>query len=67
MAERVDAKTAHDLILRGVTVIDVLPATVFEQEHLPGALSVPLESFDPMQLASFDQAEPLLVYCFDQH
>ena len=50
-----------------MTVIDVLPASVFEQEHLPGAINVPLEAFEPAQLRSLDRADPLLVYCFDQH
>ena len=35
--------------------------------HLPGATNLPLETFDPSQVESFDRAEPLLVYCFDQH
>ncbi len=48
-------------------VIDVLPASIYTQEHLPGAVNVPLETFEPSQLASYDKAAPLVVYCFDQH
>jgi rhodanese-related sulfurtransferase len=65
--KRVDALEAQTLVERGVTVIDVLPASVFRQEHLPGALNVPLEQFRPSDVDSFDRAAALVVYCFDQH
>jgi rhodanese-related sulfurtransferase len=64
---RVDAKEAERLIADGVQLVDVLPAEVFAQERLPGARNVPLATFEPSQLESFDRAETLLVYCFDQH
>ena len=67
MVERIDAVEAEQLIADGVRTLDVLPAEVFEQVHLPGATSMPLEEFDPTEVESFDRSEPLLVYCFDQH
>ncbi|CAN5701869.1 MAG: rhodanese-like domain-containing protein [Ilumatobacteraceae bacterium] len=65
--KRVDALEAKAMIDDGVTTIDVLPASVFTQEHLPGARSLPLDTFEASQVESFDKAAPLLVYCFDQH
>ena len=47
MVERIDAVEAEQLIADGVRTLDVLPADVFEQVHLPGATSMPLEEFDP--------------------
>ena len=67
MVERIDAVEAEQLVADGVRTLDVLPADVFEQVHLPGATSMPLEEFDPTDVESFDRSEPLLVYCFDQH
>jgi rhodanese-related sulfurtransferase len=67
MTERVDAKQAQRLIADDILVVDVLPASVYEQEHLPGARNVALETFDPSQVASIDRKAALLVYCFDQH
>jgi rhodanese-related sulfurtransferase len=67
MTTGVDALEAQDLIERGVRVVDVLPAKVFAKEHLPSAVNVPLETFDPSQFSSFDRSAGLLVYCFDQH
>ena len=67
MVARVDAKDAQRLMADGVQFIDVLPADVFVQEHLPGARNLPLATFEPAQLDSIDRAEPMVVYCFDQH
>lgn len=67
MAVRVDAKEAQRLMADGVQFVDVLPAGVFGQEHLPGACNVPLATFEPAQVDSLDRAEALLIYCFDQH
>jgi rhodanese-related sulfurtransferase len=67
MVARVDAKEAQTMIADGVQLVDVLPLEIFSAEHLPGARNVPLATFEPSQLDSFDRAETLLVYCFDQH
>jgi rhodanese-related sulfurtransferase len=64
---RVDALEAEELIAAGVRTLDALPQSVYQQEHLPGAESLPLEQFQPSQVADWDRAEPVLVYCFDQH
>lgn len=67
MITRVDALEAKDLIDGGIVVIDALPGTIWQQERLPGARSVPLEDFEPAVVDDLDRAEPVLVYCFDQH
>jgi rhodanese-related sulfurtransferase len=65
--ERVDARGAQRLIAGGAVVIDVLPRAKYDEEHLPGAISVPLETFTPTDVAQLDRDAQLLVYCFDQH
>ena len=55
------------MIDAGVAVVDVLPASVFQEEHLPGAGSLPLETFQPSDATPLDREAPLLVDCFDQH
>jgi rhodanese-related sulfurtransferase len=67
MTVRIDALEARQLVDDGIRAVDVLPSSVFEKEHLPGACSLPLETFEPSQVESWDRAAPLLVYCFDQH
>ena len=67
MIERVDALEAKELLAAGTLVLDALPESVYRQEHLPGARSLPLETFEPSQVEAFDRAAGVLVYCFDQH
>jgi rhodanese-related sulfurtransferase len=44
-----------------------LPAAIYSQEHLPGAVNVPLETFRPDDVSGFDRNTAVVVYCFDQH
>ena len=67
MAKRIDVDRLIRLSKRGAPVVDVLPRSVYLREHLPGAVSVPLETFRPEDVDDFDRAKPLVVYCFDQH
>lgn len=67
MITRVDALQAKDLIDAGVTVLDALPEATWRREHLPTARSMPLEAFEPSVVDDLHPAEPVLVYCFDQH
>ena len=66
MIVRVDAREGEQMIADGVRTVDVLPASVFRQEHLPGAVNVPLQTFEPAQVEPFARRDPVLVYCFDQ-
>jgi rhodanese-related sulfurtransferase len=67
MITRVDALEGRVVIERGVVVLDALPEATWRREHLPTARSVPLETFEPSTVDDLDRAEPVLVYCFDQH
>jgi rhodanese-related sulfurtransferase len=67
MVQRIDVDRVIELVGAGATLVDVLPATIFRQEHLPGALNVPLETFSPSALDAIPRDRALVVYCFDQH
>ena len=67
MSNRIDAVGATQLLADGVQFVDVLPASIFVQEHLPGALSLPLETLTSTSVEAFDRSKPVVVYCFDQH
>jgi rhodanese-related sulfurtransferase len=49
----------------GAQVVEVLPADEFEDEHLPGAINIPLKSLDRDSPASLDRQRPVTVYCYD--
>ncbi|MCU1398897.1 MAG: hypothetical protein JWN62_2006 [Acidimicrobiales bacterium] len=67
MVKRIDAPGAQRKASRGVQFVDVLPASIFVQEHLPGARSLPLETLRADAVADLDRSQPMVVYCFDQH
>ncbi len=61
--ESVDVPELRRRIKRGdVTVIDVRPAVEYLAGHIPGALSVPLETLSS-RLAELPKARPVVAYC----
>jgi rhodanese-related sulfurtransferase len=67
MVARIDVDRLIELVDRGAQLVDVLPASIFEQVHLPAAVSAPLESFGDTTRDRLDLDRPIVVYCFDQH
>ena len=46
-------------------LVEVLPADEFEDEHLPGAINIPLKTLDRASTATLDPRRPVIVYCYD--
>ena|SRR5919106_1860042 len=46
-------------------LVEVLPADEFEDEHLPGAVNIPLKSLDAETTSALDPQRPVIVYCYD--
>lgn len=62
----VDRHAVRRLMGEGAQVVEVLPRAEYEQDHLPGALSLPLGELDePRAAALLDRARAVVVYCFD--
>jgi rhodanese-related sulfurtransferase len=53
------------LLDEGAQLVEVLPAAEYREEHLPGAVSIPLDSLDAHSASSLDKGRPVVVYCFD--
>lgn len=51
------------LVDDGAQLVEVLPPAEFEELHLPGAISIPLKSFDPDTVGALDRDRPVIVYC----
>lgn len=45
-------------------LVEVLPAQDFEDEHLPGAVNIPLKTLDRRSTASLEPSRPVIVYCY---
>jgi rhodanese-related sulfurtransferase len=53
------------LAARGAQLLEVLPAAEYDDEHLPGALNIPLEDLGPGTAARLERSRPVIVYCWD--
>jgi len=49
----------------GAQLVEVLPREEYEEEHLPGAISLPLRRIDAGARDRLDPNRPVIVYCFD--
>ncbi|HET9782992.1 MAG TPA: rhodanese-like domain-containing protein [Candidatus Dormibacteraeota bacterium] len=65
MAAQVDRDRLQQLVRDGAQLVEVLPAKEYEEEHLPGARSIPLGQLDAKTAATLDAAHPIIVYCWD--
>jgi rhodanese-related sulfurtransferase len=46
-------------------LVEVLPAEEYAEEHLPGAVNVPLKQLDGRTVRALDPTRPVVVYCWD--
>jgi rhodanese-related sulfurtransferase len=46
-------------------LIEVLPAAEYEDEHLPGAINIPLKELDHETTRGLDRGRPVVAYCYD--
>jgi rhodanese-related sulfurtransferase len=53
------------LVEEGARLVDVLPRDEYEDEHLPGAINIPLKELDRETTAKLRRDAPVIVYCHD--
>jgi rhodanese-related sulfurtransferase len=46
-------------------VVEVLPLAEYEDEHIGGAISIPLKEVDEQAPRLLDPGRPVIVYCYD--
>jgi rhodanese-related sulfurtransferase len=49
----------------GVQLVDVLPREEYEDEHLPGAINIPLKELHRKTAARLRRDAPVIVFCRD--
>ncbi len=54
-----------ELVAQGAQLVEVLPAGEYEEEHLAGAIHLPLKSLTASAASILDRARPVIVYCWD--
>ena len=46
----------------GAQLVEVLPTQEYQDEHIEGALNIPLKSLDRETTSRLDKARPVIVY-----
>lgn len=65
MPTDIDRETLQRLLADGAQLVEVLPPDEYEEEHLPGAISVPLKRLDAGTTAGLRLDAPVVTYCWD--
>ena len=66
MPTAIDRHRVQQLLAeRQAQLVEVLPAAEFEDEHLPGAINIPLKELDHETTGLLDRGRPVIAYCYD--
>jgi rhodanese-related sulfurtransferase len=60
-----DRREVQALMERGAQIVEVLPRKEFEEDHLPGAIHLPLRKVEAEARQRLDGDRPIVVYCWD--
>lgn len=61
----IDRHEVRRLIEEGAQLAEALPQDEYDEEHLPGAIHLPLKSLGPDTVGALDKSRPVIVYCWD--
>jgi rhodanese-related sulfurtransferase len=62
----IERQTVMSLVNEGAQLVDVLTAQEYEQEHLPGAIDIPLKELTRSEVERrLRHDKPVIVYCHD--
>jgi rhodanese-related sulfurtransferase len=65
MPTHIQREQLTDLVKTGAQLVEVLPANEYDEEHLPGAVNIPLKEIDREAPTRLDRNVPVIVYCWD--
>ncbi len=65
MPKEIDRDGLRRMVEAGAQLVEVLPAEEYLEEHLPGAISLPLRRLDMEAISVLDMTRPVIVYCWD--
>jgi rhodanese-related sulfurtransferase len=50
---------------QGAQIVDVLAPDEYDDEHLPGAINIPLKKLDRQTTGVLQRDRPIVTYCHD--
>jgi rhodanese-related sulfurtransferase len=66
MPKGIDRNEVQRLVAeKTAQLVEVLPRPEYEQEHLPGAINIPLKELNRETATQLDRSRPVIVYCHD--
>ncbi len=65
MPTEIGREELRRMVDAGAQLVEVLPAEEYAEDHLPGAISLPLSHVDSEASKVLDNARPVIVYCWD--
>ncbi len=65
MPQEIEIDQIRELLDAGAQLVEVLPSAEYEEEHLPGAINIPLKEMTEDAVAGLDKDRPVIVYCWD--
>jgi len=65
MPKEIDRDGLRRMVEAGAQLVEVLPAEEYAEDHLPGAISLPLRHIDAEGSEVLDKTRAVIVYCWD--
>jgi len=65
MPKEIRREEVRTLLAAGAQLVEVLPSPEYEEDHLPGAIHLPLRKIDSDAVNVLDRNRALVVYCWD--
>lgn len=65
MPRQIRRDEVRSLLAQRAQLVEVLPHNEYEEDHLPGAISLPLRHIETEAAALLDRNRPIIVYCWD--
>jgi len=64
MPKEIGRDEVRSLLERGAQLVEVLPSSEYLEDHLPGAINLPLRQIENAANV-LDSKRPVIVYCWD--
>jgi rhodanese-related sulfurtransferase len=65
MPKEIDRDEVSRLVGMGAQLVEVLPSSEYDEDHLPGAINLPLRQIEERATELLDRTRPVVVYCWD--
>jgi len=65
MPQQIGRDELRRLVDQGAQLVEVLPINEYREDHLPGAVNLPLRRLETEARTTLDPDRPVIVYCWD--